>query len=229
MDLRTDNLAIRFEGGPALDGVGLVFPFGSRTLVMGNASAGKTTLLKALAGLCPPTSGRVLWGEEDAYALTRDARRALQASFGMVFQTDALFDSLSVRDNVLLPLTNRKVPRAEAVERADEALSSVGLLDAAERFPERLSGGMRRRAGIARAIVARPRVLLADDPLAGLDPHTGSQVSELLLRVAEGCTLVVAATEPPPGLTAPRWVWLESGRVAYDGAPDPRALEAGAA
>lgn len=229
MDLRTENLVIRFEGVAAVDSVSLAFPAGCRVLLMGNAAAGKTTLLKSLAGLCPPTAGQVRWGEEDAYGLSREERRVQQAGFGMVFQTDALFDSRSVLDNVLLPLTNRKVPRAEALARAHDALAQVGLAEAAAKFPERLSGGMRRRAGIARAIVARPQVLIADDPLAGLDPHTGAQVSELLLRVAAGCTLLVAATEPPPGLSAARWVWIERGRVTHDGSPNPSLLEAGAA
>jgi phospholipid/cholesterol/gamma-HCH transport system ATP-binding protein len=229
LDLRTESLNIRFEGVAVVDAVSLTFPAGCRVLLMGNAAAGKTTLLKSLAGLCAPTAGTVRWGEEDAYGLSRDERRVRQASFGMVFQTDALFDSLSVLDNVLLPLTNRKVPKAEGLERARAALDQVGLSDAAAKFPERLSGGMRRRAGIARAIVARPHVLIADDPLAGLDPHTGAQVSELLLRVSAGCTLLVAATEPPPGLSAPRWVWIESGRVAHDGSPNASLLEAGAA
>ena len=229
MDLACENLVIRFDGAAALDGVQLAFPAGCRVLIMGNAAAGKTTLLKALAGLSPPTTGKVRWGEEDAYGLTRDDRRIRQASFGMVFQTDALFDSMTVLDNVLLPLINRKVPKAEARTRALDALAQVGLADAAAKFPERLSGGMRRRAGIARAIVARPNILIADDPLAGLDPHTGAQVSELLLQVSVGRTLLVAANEPPPGLTAPRWVWIERGRVTHDGPPDARVFQAGAA
>ncbi len=229
MNLRTEKLDLRFGPTAALDEVDLAIPAGDHLLVLGNAASGKTTLLKALAGLCRPTAGAVRWDGDDVYALRPDDRRARQAGFGMVFQTDALFDSLPVLGNVLLPLTNRGVPRAEALTRARDVLGEVGLADAADRFPERLSGGMRRRAGIARAIVARPSVLLADDPLAGLDPHTGLGVARLLLEVSRGRTLVVCATEPPPGLALRRWVWVERGRVTYDGPPDARVLERGAA
>ena len=119
------------------------------------------------------------------------AKRARQAAFGMVFQTDALFDSLTVRRNVLLPLERRRVPREEAEARADEVLRAVGLAEAANTLPERLSGGMRKRAGIARALAARPSVLLADEPFSGLDPGTARQVARVLLEVAGSGSLIV--------------------------------------
>jgi phospholipid/cholesterol/gamma-HCH transport system ATP-binding protein len=95
------------------------------------------------------------------------------------------------------------------------------LQDAAEQLPEALSGGMRKRAGLARALVAHPRILLLDDPLAGLDPLTAHGVAELVMRAAEGKTLLVAAPEPPPQLRLPRWIWMGRGRVLHDGAPAP--------
>lgn len=217
MELKLSCLTVRFEALPALEGVTLTFPPGSRSFLGGGALSGKTTLLKALAGLVPASSGRVLWGEREVGLLSRDERRRGQAGFGMVFQTDALFDSLTVLENLLLPLSRRKVPPAEATGRAEEALAQVGLLSATHRYPESLSGGMRKRAGIARAIVARPRVLLVDEPLAGLDPETAASVSELLLSVAQGRTLIAAAAEPSAFLPLGREVWLREGRVAYDG------------
>ncbi len=196
MHLRADQLTLVVDGQRALDGATLDLPQGEQVLVLGGAGSGKTTLLKCLAGLWAPTAGRVLWNGDDPWRLTSDERRAKQAAFGMVFQTDALFDSMSVLENVVFPLTRRRVERTEAIARAKEALDQVGLAHAADALPEQLSGGMRKRAGIARAIVARPEVLLADDPLAALDPDTAAKVAELLLRVASGRTLVVCASDP---------------------------------
>jgi phospholipid/cholesterol/gamma-HCH transport system ATP-binding protein len=153
-------------------------------------------VLKLLAGLLKPTSGHVRWGDTDATTLDVDARRRAQAAFGMVCQTDALFDSMSVLDNVMLPLRKRGVAQAEARTRADEALERVGLTAAAGKRPEHLSGGMKKRAGIARAIVARPQVLFADDPFAGLDPDMCESIARLLLEVSEGRTLISALADP---------------------------------
>ena len=219
MELRADRLSVLRGSRPVLRDVDCTLPPGERVLVLGRSGAGKTTLLKVLAGLTGPTRGRVLWNGEDVAALPPARKRDQQAAFGMVFQTDALFDSLTVRRNVLLPLERRRVPPAEAEARADEVLRAVGLADAADALPERLSGGMRKRAGLARALAARPSVLLADDPFAGLDPGTARQVARVLLEVAGGGTLLVAAPDVPPELPLTRWLVLDEGRVVYDGPP----------
>lgn len=221
MEPRADRLTVRHAGRPVLREVSCAFAPGSRVLVLGRSGAGKTTLFKALAGLAAPAGGHVLWNGEDVARMTPAERRARQAAFGMVFQTDALFDSMTVRHNVLLPLERRRVPREEAEARADEVLRAVGLADAADALPERLSGGMRKRAGIARALAARPSVLLADDPLAGLDPHTARQVARVLLEVAGSGTLLVAAPEAPPEFPLSRWLYLREGRLLHDGPPAP--------
>lgn len=225
MDLRAEDVAVRHGSIEALAGVSVHLRPGERVLLLGPAGGGKTTLLKVLAGLRAPERGVVRWDGEDVYRLPAPERKRRQAALGMVFQTDALFDSMSVLENVLLPLIRRGHPRAEALPAAREALEAVGLSDASARRPEQLSGGMRKRAGLARAVVARPQVLLADDPLAGLDPATALQVSELLLRSSEGRTLVVCAPDPVPSLPLPRWITVDAGRVRYDGPPSPGALE----
>jgi phospholipid/cholesterol/gamma-HCH transport system ATP-binding protein len=221
MELRADRLSVRRGVRPVLRDVGCTLPRGSRVLVLGRSGSGKTTLCKALAGLVAPASGHVLWNGEDVAALTPTEKRARQVAFGMVFQTDALFDSMTVRRNVLLPLERRRVPREEAEARADEVLRAVGLADAADTLPERLSGGMRKRAGIARALAASPTVLLADEPFAGLDPGTARQVARVLLEVAGSGTLIVAATDAPPELPFPRWLYLRDGWLVHDGPPAP--------
>lgn len=221
MELRADRLTVRWGGRPVLRDVTCTLPPGSRVLVLGRSGSGKTTLSKVLAGLVAPSSGHVLWNGEDVAGMSPAVKRARQAAFGMVFQTDALFDSMTVRHNVLLPLERRRVPREEAEARADEVLRAVGLSEAANTLPERLSGGMRKRAGIARALAARPSVLLADEPFAGLDPGTARQVARVLLEVAGSGTLIVVAPDVPPELTLARWLYLRDGQLAYDGPPAP--------
>lgn len=221
MELRANRLTVKLGGRAVLQDVDCALPVGTRALVLGRSGSGKTTLLKVLAGLLPPTSGTVLWEGQDVTRLSQGERRQRQAAFGFVFQTDALFDSLTVRENVLLPLRRRQVPEAEAQARALDVLSAVGLRDAADTLPERLSGGMKKRAGMARALAARPSVLLADDPFAGLDPGTTRQVARVLLEVAGTGTLIVAVSEVPPDLALPRWLYLREGRLVHDGPPAP--------
>ncbi|RKG78882.1 ATP-binding cassette domain-containing protein [Corallococcus exercitus] len=221
MDLRAEALGLRYGARTVLEPTDCHVPPGTQALVLGRSGSGKTTLLKAFAGLLRPSSGRVTWDGQDVARLTAPERRRQQASFGFVFQTDALFDSLTVRQNVMQPLLRRRVPEAEARERTDAVLHSVGLTDAADTLPERLSGGMKKRAGLARAIAARPAVLLADDPFAGLDPGTARQVARVLLEVAGKGTLLVAAPEAPVDLPLPRWLYLQGGRLVHDGAPAP--------
>lgn len=214
MRLSTHQLSLHFGAVHALDALTLDFPVGSRTVLWGPAGGGKTSLLKCLTGLVYPSSGDVQWDDVPIARRTAEEKRDAQVAFGMVFQSDALFDSLTVRENVLLPLRKRKVPEAEAQERAAEAIARVGLSHAAEKHPENLSGGMKKRAGVARAIVARPHVLLADDPFAGLDPVTERSIAELLLEISQGRTLIVALPDPVSSLPVDRKLRLVAGQVA---------------
>lgn len=213
MRLSTHHLGLSFGAVRALRDLTLDFPVGSRTVVWGPAGGGKTSLLKCLTGLVVPTHGDVQWDEVPVARRTPQERRDAQVAFGMVFQSDALFDSLTVLDNVLLPLRKRRVPEAEAMERANEAIARVGLTKAAQKHPETLSGGMKKRAGVARAIVARPQVLIADDPFAGLDPVTEQSIADLLMEVSAGKTLIVALPDPVASLEIPRTLRLVAGQV----------------
>ena len=213
MDLALQSVSVLFGSVTALDDITLELPAGSQALLWGPAGGGKTTLLKVLAALVLPTKGDVRWGSEHVAALGTDKRREAQAAVGFVFQTDALFDSMSVLENVRLPLRKRGVGDVEATQRAHEALEQVGLLAAAHKRPEDLSGGMKKRAGIARAIVARPQVLLADDPFAGLDPVTEGQIARLLLQVSEGRTLIAAVPDPLESLPLPTQLRIVGGRI----------------
>jgi phospholipid/cholesterol/gamma-HCH transport system ATP-binding protein len=213
VDIRVQGATLRLQRATALDQVDLHIPSGSRMAVVGPSGAGKTVLLKAMAGLLPEVFGQVSWDGRPLGAMEAGERRASQAAFGMVFQADALFDSLTVGENVRFPLVRRGMAEGAAAERAASALAEVGLAEAAGKLPEELSGGMKKRAGLARALVAGPSVLLMDDPLAGLDPATAREVAALILERSQGRTLVVAAPEPPGALGLSRVVRMEAGRV----------------
>lgn len=176
---------------------------GQRTVVTGPSRSGKTTLFRAMAGLALPSEGRVLIDGEELAALDKDGLRRVRRSIGFVFQNDALFDSLDVLGNVMFPLTRSGIPRPEAERRARAILDAVGLGDRLSAIPERLSGGMKKRLGLARAAAARPKYLLADDPLAGLDPGTAAAMTELMMRLWSGGDerdggLVIAAADSAP-------------------------------
>jgi ABC-type transporter Mla maintaining outer membrane lipid asymmetry ATPase subunit MlaF len=217
MQLVARAVSVNFGAVRALDGVSLAFAAGSRTVLWGAAGSGKTTLLKCLAGLAMPTLGAISWDEVDVVTLSREGRRAGQARLGFVFQSDALFDSQTVLENVTLPLVRRGRSEAEARQIALQTLERVGLKDAALQRPETLSGGMRKRVGVARAIAPSPDVVLADDPFSGLDPATEASIARLLLEVTLGRTLVVALPDPVPSLPITRQVELVEGRV--EGSP----------
>jgi phospholipid/cholesterol/gamma-HCH transport system ATP-binding protein len=209
----------------ALEHVSLDLSPGDHVYLLGTAQSGKTVLLKVLAGLLRPTQGEVLWDGTHVAKLSAYERQQRQAKLGFVFQSDALFDSLSVLENVALPLVNRRVMQAEARSQAARMLESLALSDVGSKSPAQLSGGMRKRVGLARALIASPEVLFADDPFAGLDPATSEQVAQALRKSSVGKTLVVAAPEPHAAFALSRWIILRQGRVVHDGSPNDRALD----
>lgn len=207
-----------------LEGVSFTVPAGQVTGIIGPGASGKSVLLKIIAGLVRPETGRVTVGATPITSLGEIALAAARTNLGMLFQQNALFDFMSVEDNVAFPLrrTTSLLP-PEIAERVAERLSLVGLTGFERRMPEGLSGGQKKRVGIARATIAGAPVRLYDEPAAGLDPVTSQKIFDLLRREqhAAGATAIMISSDVDRLLTAvDRIVMLVRGRVVFDGTVD---------
>ena len=171
-----------FEGRTVLDGLDLSVAPGKSLVIIGGSGQGKSVTIKTALGLMRPEAGQIELDGQDVVGLSENQRRKLFSRVGVLFQGAALFDSLTIWENVAFRLINADgVPRKQARERAIEALEQVRLAPAvADRFPSELSGGMQKRAGLARAVVAQPEILFFDEPTTGLDPITAAAINELI-------------------------------------------------
>lgn len=172
----------RFEGRAVLDGLDLSVAPGKSLVIIGGSGQGKSVTIKTALGLMRPDAGKIELDGKNTVGLSEGARRKLFSRVGVLFQGAALFDSLTIWENVAFRLINADgAPRRQAKERAIEALEQVRLApDVADRFPSELSGGMQKRAGLARAVVAQPEILFFDEPTTGLDPITAAAINELI-------------------------------------------------
>lgn len=182
--IRAENLFKSFDENEVLKGISMTFEQGKNNLIIGRSGAGKTVLLKILVGLFEPTNGKVWYDDRDFFALDKKAKRAIRMEVGMLFQGSALFDSLTVEENVMFPLDmftdwNRK----KKLERVNYCLERVELIGANDKYPSEISGGMQKRVGIARAIVLQPKYLFCDEPNSGLDPKTALLIDELIKSI----------------------------------------------
>jgi phospholipid/cholesterol/gamma-HCH transport system ATP-binding protein len=183
--LRFDGVSLRFDETPALDNVSFGMQAGETRLILGAAGSGKTTLLKTAIGLLKPDSGRVTLFDEDVTNMPERALFEIRSRVGVLFQEGGLFDSMTVAENVSYPLVNRAssaVKPEEADARVLDTLRFVELEKTLDKFPSELSGGMRRRVGIARAVVTNPPLVLYDSPTAGLDPITANTIMALIAK-----------------------------------------------
>ncbi len=173
-----------FDDREVLHDINARFPGGQVNLVIGQSGSGKTVLIKNIVGLLRPSAGNVLYDGRDFCALAGRERVRLRREMGMIFQSAALFDSLSVLENVMFPLDMfSDMPRPDRVERARTCLHRVDLDGVEEKFPGELSGGMQKRVAIARAIVLQPRYLFCDEPNSGLDPKTSLVIDQLIQSI----------------------------------------------
>ena len=177
-----NDVSITFDVKPVLENISFTVRHGETRIILGPAGGGKSVLMKLANGLIKPDSGTIRVFGEDVTAMRERDLFKLRGRIGMVFQESALFDSLAVADNVAFRLHEERVPEDEIHARVVEALQFVELEQAIEKFPSELSGGMRRRVSIARAIVSRPDLILYDSPTGGLDPITSTTIIELIVK-----------------------------------------------
>jgi len=209
-----------FEGKEVLRGLSLRIRDGETVVIIGYSGTGKSVALKHIVGLLHPDAGDVIVDGHAVSTLDRDGLTALREGIGYVFQFAALFDSLTVAENLALGLRRRRVSAEEIEDRVREALALVDLSGTEERMPAELSGGMRKRVGIARAIALRPRYILYDEPTTGLDPVTSAVIDRLMVRTREhlGVTGVVVTHDMRSAYTVgDRIAMLYEGRIRQVG------------
>lgn len=178
------NLYKSFEDKEVLKDINTVFEDGKTNLIIGQSGSGKTVLMKNLVGLFEPTSGQILYDGRDFVAMTKQEKVQMRREMGMIFQSAALFDSMTVLENVMFPLDMFSTMNyRERVKRAMECLDRVNLVGAEHKYPGEISGGMQKRVAIARAISLNPKYLFCDEPNSGLDPKTSLVIDELLRSI----------------------------------------------
>jgi phospholipid/cholesterol/gamma-HCH transport system ATP-binding protein len=184
--IKVENISKSFEDRPVLKGVSGSFEKGKPNLIIGASGTGKSVLLKCIVGLVKPDSGHVTYDGRDFYEADRDVKIEIRREIGMLFQGGALFDSKNVEQNVGFPLEMlTKMSREEKIDRVNFCLKRVSLENANKKMPSELSGGMKKRVGIARAIVNNPNYLFCDEPNSGLDPQTSVLIDELIDDISE--------------------------------------------
>ena len=178
------NLYKSFDDKEVLKDINTVFEDGKTNLIIGQSGSGKTVLMKNLVGLFEPTSGQILYDGRDFVAMTKQEKVQMRREMGMIFQSAALFDSMTVLENVMFPLDMFSTMNyRERVKRAMECLDRVNLVGAEHKYPGEISGGMQKRVAIARAISLNPKYLFCDEPNSGLDPKTSLVIDELLRSI----------------------------------------------
>lgn len=184
--IEVKNLYKSFGDQQVLKGITTTFLPGKTNLIIGQSGSGKTVMLKCVVGLLNPTEGHVLFDGQDYVSMDLDEKNKIRQQLGMLFQGSALFDSLTVEENVKFPLEMfTKMSKSEKQDRVNEVLKRVNLVGANKKFPSQISGGMQKRTGIARAIVMNPKYLFCDEPNSGLDPQTSIVVDELIKEITE--------------------------------------------
>jgi phospholipid/cholesterol/gamma-HCH transport system ATP-binding protein len=230
MNVKSDNngaaiavrdLRRRFGRQQVLNGVNLECPNGEITTIVGPSGCGKTVLLKHLNLLLRPDSGTIVIDGIEVTALRSSAQNEVREKFGMLFQAGALFDSMSVFDNVSFPLVElTHLSREEIAARVAETLQAVGLQGMENKFPSEMSGGMQKRAALARALIRRPKILMLDEPTTGLDPTRTHQIHGLVRETQQkfGLTAVMVSHDVPAVFQfSDRVAFMHQGKIALFG------------
>lgn len=218
------QLSKSFGRQQVLKGVDLCIDKGESVVIIGRSGGGKSILLKHLVGLLQPDSGDVLIDGESIVEMNERRLLAVRHKFGMLFQSAALFDSMTVEENIAFPLRReRDLTKTDLEQRVTEALEMVELPGTHKKKPAELSGGMRKRVGLARAIVYRPEIILYDEPTTGLDPVVSDSIDQLIVRVRDRLhvtTVVVTHDMRSARRVGQRILMLHDGRIYAEGTPD---------
>ncbi|MBP5197201.1 MAG: ATP-binding cassette domain-containing protein [Bacteroidaceae bacterium] len=213
-----------FDGRAVLRGIDAVFEDGKTNLIIGQSGSGKTVLMKNIVGLYVPTSGKVLYDGRDINDMTKKEKALIHREMGMIFQAAALFDSMSVLENVMFPLDMfSDMNEADRIKRAKYCLSRVNLEGTESKFPGELSGGMQKRAAIARAIALNPKYLFCDEPNSGLDPKTSIVIDQLIhsITIEYKMTTVVNTHDMNSVMgIGEKIIFLAGGKKEWEGTKD---------
>lgn len=225
-DIRLENLRLGYDDTVVLDDISAILPAGKISVILGGSGDGKSTLLRHILGLKRPMAGKIFLGPHDLFQLSNRQFRKVRRRMGVLFQDGALLGSLTLGENVALPLTEHtKLDRATIRNIVYHKLALVGLDKYADYYPNQLSGGMRKRAGLARAIVTDPPILMCDEPTSGLDPINSAQMDRLLLDMKHHfpeMTIIVVSHDLESLYTiADHALVLHGGKAAYNGTLEP--------
>jgi phospholipid/cholesterol/gamma-HCH transport system ATP-binding protein len=220
-----ESLSKSFGSQNVLDGISLAVKRGETLAVLGRSGTGKSVLLRLVIGLEKPDSGSVRIHGEDIAGLALDQLGEIRKKMGFLFQHAALYDSLTVEQNVAFPLQhhNKKMSKAEQADRVRQLLAEVGMEDAVAKMPSDISGGMQKRVGLARALALEPDILLLDEPTAGLDPIGSAEIDDLVLKLQEEhhmASIVVTHDLHSAKTIADRLALLNEGNVVIEGSFD---------
>lgn len=222
--IRAENICKSFGEQEVLRNINFTFEAGKTNLIIGRSGAGKTVLLKILVGLYPPSSGTVWYDDVDFTSLDKKRVRDIRMSVGMLFQGTALFDSMTIEENIRFPMDmfTDKTSK-EKLDRVNYCLDRVNLTGVNKKFPSQLSGGMQKRAGIARAIVLQPKYLFCDEPNSGLDPKTSLVIDELIhaITIENNITTIINTHDMNSVMEiGDNIALIHNGELAWDGNKD---------
>lgn len=217
-----ENLSKRFGNKEVLKSLDLELKEKENLVVLGRSGSGKSVLIKCIIGLIRPDTGKIEVLGKEITELDEEPLNTLRQELSFLFQSGALYDSLSVEENLAFPLriNNPRIARNELKERVEQALEDVGLPDTRKKMPSELSGGMRKRIGLARTIIVQPKIILYDEPTTGLDTQTSHEISELIVELKKRyhtSSIIITHDIPCAKLTADRMMVLNEGKFVAEG------------